>query len=132
QTIADLDAQMAIVLGNDQQRAVVHLLAADLPGFRHAQRKLLDRLAVGGRHDQYRDLAALALFEVGERLRQLRDIAARQRAGLVDDAAGELGHRDQRDGRKRPAQQQGQQNRTSSLHRKSLPYTLTWWVPESG
>ena len=60
---------------NDQQRAIVDFLAADLPGFGHAQGKLLDRLSVGGRHDQHCNLAALAPFEGGKRLGQLRDIA---------------------------------------------------------
>src|SRR4029077_2093759 len=60
ESIADLDAQAAVVLGDDEQRAVIDLLAADLPGLRHPQRKLLDRLTVRGRHDQHRDLAALA------------------------------------------------------------------------
>jgi hypothetical protein len=46
EAVADLDAQAAIVLGDDEQRAVVDLLAADLPGFRDTQRELLDGLAV--------------------------------------------------------------------------------------
>ena len=111
QTVANLDPEVPVVLCNDQERAVVDLLAADFPGFRHPKRELLDRLTVRGRHDQHRDLAALAPFEIGERLAHLRDIAARQRAGPVDHAPRELGHCHQRDGRKHPAQQQGQQSR---------------------
>ncbi len=34
EAVTDLDAQAAIVLGDDEQRAVVDLLAADLPGLR--------------------------------------------------------------------------------------------------
>src|SRR5205823_2466272 len=59
EAIADLDPQAAIVLGDDEQRAVVDLLAADLPGFCDPERELLDRLAVRRRYDQHRDLAAL-------------------------------------------------------------------------
>src|SRR5262249_17490883 len=92
EAVADLDAQAAVVLGDHQQRTVIDLLAADLPRFGDTKRKRLDRLAVGGRHDQHRDLAALAPLQIGQRLRQLRDIAARQRAGLIDHAPCELGH----------------------------------------
>ena len=44
EAVADLDAQLAVVLGDDQQRAVVDLLAPDLPGFGDPDRILLDRL----------------------------------------------------------------------------------------
>jgi hypothetical protein len=64
EAVTDLDPQPAIVLGDHEQRAVVDLLAADLPGFRDTQRKLLDGLAVGRRHDQHRDLAALSRLEI--------------------------------------------------------------------
>ncbi len=75
EAVADLDPQAAIVLGDDEQRAVVDLLAADLPGFRDPQRELLDRLAVGRRHDQHRDLAALSRLQILQRLRQRGDVA---------------------------------------------------------
>ena len=75
EAIADLDAQAAVVLGDDEQRAVVDLLAADLPGFRDPQRILLDGLAVGRRHDQHRDLAAFSRLEILQRLRQRCDVA---------------------------------------------------------
>src|SRR6185312_11651804 len=64
EAIADLDAQAAVVLGDDEQRAVVNLLAADLPGLRDPERVLLDGLAVGRRYDQHRDLAAFSRFEI--------------------------------------------------------------------
>ena len=69
QAVADLDAQLAVVLGDHQQRAVVDLLAPDLPGLGDADRELLDRLGLRGRHDQHRDLAALARLEILQRLR---------------------------------------------------------------
>src|SRR5882724_10927436 len=40
--IADLEAQMMVILGDDQKRAVIDLLAADLPGVRDPDRILLD------------------------------------------------------------------------------------------
>src|SRR6266404_5054177 len=39
-TVADLDAKLAVVLGDQQQRTVVDLLAPDLPGFRNPYRIL--------------------------------------------------------------------------------------------
>src|SRR5581483_9866262 len=44
EAIADLDPQLVIVYGDHQERTVVDLPAADLPGFRRADRVLLDRL----------------------------------------------------------------------------------------
>ncbi len=45
EAVADLDAQLAVVLGDDEQdRAVVDLLAPDLPGLRDPDRILLDGL----------------------------------------------------------------------------------------
>ena len=74
--VADLDAKVTIVLGNDQQRAVVDLLAPDLPGFGDPDRELLDGFLIGGRHDQHRDLAALPRLQIPQRLRQRGDVAA--------------------------------------------------------
>ena len=56
---ADLDAKRAVVLRDEQQRAVVRLLAAELPRVDDADRVLLDRLGLRGRHDQHGDLAPL-------------------------------------------------------------------------
>ena len=78
EAVADLDAKLAVVLGDDQQRAVVDLLAPDLPGFRDPDRILLDGLGLRRRHDQHRDLAALARLEILQRLRQRGDVAARR------------------------------------------------------
>ena len=64
EAVADLDAELVVVLGDHQQRAIVDLLAPDLPGFRDPDRILLDALRLRGRHDQHRDLAALAQFQV--------------------------------------------------------------------
>src|SRR5438445_619997 len=84
EAVADLDAQVMVVLGNDEDRAVVDLLTPDLPGLGNADRELLDCLRVCRWHDQHGDLAALARFEVTQLLRKHSYIAARQRAGLVD------------------------------------------------
>ena len=62
--VADLDPQLVIVLGDHQQRTIVDLFAADLPGFGCADRELLDGLGRRGRHDQHRNLAALAPLQI--------------------------------------------------------------------
>jgi hypothetical protein len=103
EAVTDLDAQMSIVFGDDQQRTVVDLLAADLPGLGNADRELVDRLRVRRRHDQHGNLAAFSGLEVAELLRQRGDVAARQRAGAVDHAAGELRYGDVGEGGERPA-----------------------------
>ena len=68
ETIADLDPQLAIVLGDDENGAVVDLLAADLPGLRDPERILLDGFRLGRRHDQHRDLAAFSGLEIPQGL----------------------------------------------------------------
>ncbi|MGY4598431.1 hypothetical protein ACVWXL_006177 [Bradyrhizobium sp. GM22.5] len=94
EAVTDLDAQMPVVLGHNEDGAVVDLLASDLPGLRDADRELLDGLRVRRRHDQDGDLAALAHLEVLQLLRQRGDVAAGERAGLIDHAAGQLRHGD--------------------------------------
>ncbi len=51
QPVANLDAKPAVVLGNHNKRAVVDLLAPDLPGFRNPDRILLDGFRLSRRHD---------------------------------------------------------------------------------
>ena len=132
EAVTDLDAQPAIVLGDDEQRAVVDLLAADLPGLRDAKRILLDGLAVGRRHDQHRDLAALSRLQIPQRLRQRCDVAGRERAGLVDDASAQRRHRDERQRRTSPAQQQRKNGGSCSVHRRSSAHPVTSRAPASG
>ena len=60
---ADLDAHLAVFDGDQQQRAVIDLAAAELPLLDDADRVLLDLLGLRGRHDQHRHLAALRLLE---------------------------------------------------------------------
>jgi len=76
QAVPDFDTQMTVVLGNDKERAVVDLLAPDLPGFRNPDRILLDGFRRSRRHDQHRDLAALPGFQRFKGLRQRGDIVA--------------------------------------------------------
>ena len=83
---ADLDAKRAVLHRDEEQRAVVRLLAAELPGIDHADRVLLDRLGLRGRDDQHRDLRAFPRLERRELLLEGRAFRRRQRAGEVRDA----------------------------------------------
>ena len=83
--VAHFDAQRAILQRHQQQHAVVGLVAPELPGVDHADRILLDGLGLRGRHDQHRDLRALALLERRELAFQLGLLAGRQRAGEIGD-----------------------------------------------
>src|SRR5262249_21153190 len=105
EAIADLDTEVTVVLGDDEHGTVVDLLAADLPGFRRAERELLDRFTVRRRHDEYRDLAALPRLEIPDGLVQRGDIAATERSGLVDHTPDERRDRDGSQRRGSPAQE---------------------------
>ena len=82
---ADFDAHAMVVLGDNQDHAVVGALAPELPCVADADAVLRDILRLGGRHDQHAYLRTLALFEraqVGfERLLLLRI----ERAGNIGD-----------------------------------------------
>ena len=117
QAVSDFDTQMTVVLGNDKQRAVVDLLAPDLPGFRNADRILLDGFRRSRRHDQHRDLAAFPCFQVFKGLGQRSDVAARERAGLIDYPPRERRHRDIGCALNRPAHHQRKNAGSCSVHR---------------
>src|SRR5258707_6400855 len=106
QAVPDFDTQMTIVLGNDKERAVVDLLAPNLPGFRNPDRILLDGFRRSRQHDQHRDLAAFPGFQRFKGLRQRGDVAARERAGLIDHPPRQRRHCDVGCGRNSPAHPQ--------------------------
>ena len=93
--VADLDPYGAVVLGNEQQRAVVDLAAAQLPLLDHTQREGFDRLRPRRRHDQHRYLRALALLERAQRLLERGALLCRQRAGQVGHPTLQRRHRDE-------------------------------------
>ncbi|ATB57425.1 hypothetical protein CKU38_00893 [Xanthomonas citri pv. fuscans] len=84
QAVTWLDADATVVLGHQQQHAVVHALAADLPLVEHALGVLLDRFRLRGRHDQDLQLRALALLQGQRLLLELLDLPRIQGAGDVD------------------------------------------------
>jgi hypothetical protein len=83
-----------VVLGDDDDQAVVDVLPPDLPRLGNTDRVLLDRLRLRRRHHEDRDLAALARLERGERLVEARDLLGSERAGEIGDASLERGDRD--------------------------------------
>ena len=80
-----------IVLRDDQDRAIVDPLAAELPCLRDANAELLDVLGLRARHDQHGDLAALLCLEIGKLGLDARDRAAGQRSGQIDDSRASSG-----------------------------------------
>ena len=90
ETIADLDAHAVIVPGNDQQRAVIHLVPAELPLIDHPDRVLLDLLRFGRRHEQQRELRALGGLERRELLLERALLLRAQGTGEIGDARRQL------------------------------------------
>ena len=86
EAVLHFDAQRAIVLGDDQDRAVVDSLAADLPGFGEPHAELRDVFGLGRRQDQHRDLRALARLERGELFFERRLLRGGERAREIGDA----------------------------------------------
>ena len=80
--VSDFDAHGAVVLGHQEQRAVVHLATAELPLLYHPQGVLLDGFGPRRADHQHGDLHALALLE-GPKLRiQRGDPTGGERPGL--------------------------------------------------
>ena len=92
--VADLDADRAVVLGDDEDRAIVDLLPADFPLLAYAQGVLLDRFRRGRGHDQHRELRALARLELLQHALEPRLLLPGQGAGEVGDTRGERRDRD--------------------------------------
>ena len=62
EAVADFDAHALVVLGDDEDRAVVLALLADLPRVGDADAVVVDRFRRGGRHDQHHELIGRARF----------------------------------------------------------------------
>ena len=87
--VADLDAHLAVVLGDQQQDAVVLAGLAEAPGAEQPVGIGLDRLAVEAVDGGDDDLVGAIFLEVCELLRQ-RGFGRRvDHAGIVDHAAGQ-------------------------------------------
>ena len=93
QTAADFDAELAVVLGDDEDDAVVDARAADFPGVGDADRVLLDGFRRSRRQHQHRDLAAFAALEDGEPRLEILKLLRRERAGEIADVRPERRHR---------------------------------------
>src|SRR5437667_1677207 len=90
----DLDAQLAIVLGDDEDDAVVDARAADFPRVGDADRVLLDGLGRSRRQHQHRDLAAFSALELAKSPLEILLLRSGERAGEIGHARLERRHRD--------------------------------------
>ena len=95
QAVAHLYPHPSIVLGDQEQHAIVHVLAAGFPGLGHPQRILLDALGRGAGNDKDGKLAALAFLEVAQLLFQSGPLLGGQRRGQVGDQSAEGRNRHQ-------------------------------------
>ena len=100
ESVADLDPHLPVVLRDQEQRAVVLSLAADLPLFGHAQRVRLDRLRLRRRHQQHHELVRRARLPVGQLGFERRRFGRGQRLREIRDARGQ--RRDRAAGRPCP------------------------------
>jgi hypothetical protein len=110
--VSDFDAHGAVVLGHQEQRAVVHLATAELPLLYHPQGVLLDGFGPRRADHQHGDLHALALLE-GPKLRiQRGDTIGGERSREIGDARLQRRNGDQllrgRDRKEQAQQQPGQ------------------------
>ena len=96
ETAADFDAKFPVVLGDDEDDAVVDARAADFPGVGDADRVLLDGLRLGRREHQHRDLAAFAALEIAQARIEIPKLGCRERPGKVGDVCLERRHHDLR------------------------------------
>ena len=94
--VADLDADFPVILGDQQQHAVVHPSASEPPLLEDADCILLDSLGLRRGHQQHCDLAALARFQRRELLLERGAFAGAEGRGEVGDAGFERRDRDLR------------------------------------
>ena len=121
QPVAHLDADSAVVLRDDQDRAVIDSSAAELPFLRDPQGKFLDFFGCCQRDHQHGELTALPGFERCQRLLQGGHLLPRERAGLVGDMPGQRWHRHLRRGKRGPAERECQQQRSAAAaHRQAF------------
>ena len=95
ESVADFDAHAAVILRDQEDRTVVHALAAELPLICHPDAVLLDLLGMRRGHDEHHDLAALVRLEGGELALDAIYGVPRQDAGEIDDARTEWRHGDE-------------------------------------
>ncbi len=100
QSVADLDADLPLVAGDEQQGAVVLPLLADSPGFRHLQGIAFHRLPLQGRDGQHDDLGRIALLETAEELLQFLLRRRGEDVGAVVDVTARRGDLQRRRGQR--------------------------------
>ncbi len=118
QAITHLDTHLALVLGDEQQDAVILALLADAPVATELIAVLLYGLAIQAVDGDHHQLDAAALLEGGQLLGQLVGLLAGHQAGVIHHPPGqgrEAGGGMQRRG---PAQQAERQPASHQVHWK--------------
>ena len=87
-----LDAHAPVVLGNDDERAVADVLAAQLPAAGNTPGVGGNVFRGGGGHHQNNDLRTGVVLQLFELCSERLYIVAAERAALVNDPASQLGH----------------------------------------
>ena len=128
ETVAYLYAQRPVILGDQQQGAVVDAFSAELPGFRDADAVLLDRFGLRGGDDEHRDLAALTRLECLQGLLQPALLGRGQGSRQIGDAR--LEGRDGRFGlcqaNAQRTQQHGEQPAYSAVRCCCVGHVVPW------
>jgi hypothetical protein len=94
QSPPDLDAHAVVVLGHQENGAIVDALASQFPSVINPNAVLLDVFRLRGGDDQHHDLAALLGLEGRELGLQSIDGLAGQGAGQIGDSRCRRRHRD--------------------------------------
>ena len=92
ETVTNLDPHPAFITGNEDQDTVIGILSAELPGFHHPHRKVLERIAFETQNGEHRDLGSGLLFEEAEALLELSFETVLEHVRLIIDPAGEVRH----------------------------------------
>ena len=130
QPVADLDAQALVILGNDQDDAVIGPGATDFPLFGNADRILLYGFRLSAGQHQHRDLAAFPLLEGAQFGFERGKLPRVQRAGEIGDARLQRRHRDRvrraygrRKHQRHKHQRQDAEIANQRAHERSAAYT---------
>ena len=136
--VADLDAHLALARHDDQQRAVVLALLADLPVAAELVAEVLDRGALQRSQRDHDELVGGLGFERGE---LFGERGARRRiedVGLVDDAAGQRREGERKGGKDEQQAEQCKYSRgrdacsTSPAGTRACPGSAIWCASRAG
>ena len=99
QTVAYFNARASVLNGDDNERTVILLLAADAPLAQHFQSVILNRLAVESVDCQYSQLCCCFFVQLGAQTEHLLLILCRDDTGVILYVNAAAGRRTRRNGR---------------------------------